>query len=398
MSGFLALAFAAGLLSCASTCVLPLVPAYITYMGGRAAAGANEAALRQQARVLGNALLFVAGFTTVFVLFGATAGLIGADLKAYRAVLVKVAGVALVAMGVALLAGMPWLMRERRLDVAHRLPRAPWASYVVGLAFAAGWTPCVSPVLTAILITAADQATAGQGALLLTAYSLGLGVPFLIAAGLLGPFTRLLARVRGALSAVNGVAAALMVGMGVLVFTNQLTVLNNYFPYLAPPFADLGSQRLSDRGVSSSAVPLKPGTPAPAFTLTDVDGRRVSLADLKGRPVLVSFWATWCSPCREELPLMKAAYLDHRDQGFTLIAVDFGQESTEAIRKFWNELDLQPAPYPDPDARVSTAYGVGLKTTGLPVSVFIARDGTVNVYEPGAVNAELLQARLKEIL
>src|ERR1700736_2501847 len=132
MVATLALAFAGGLVSCASTCFLPLLPAYVTYMGGRAIALPDQNALSQQLRVLGNALLFIAGFATVFVAFGAAAGLIGADLRAYRPLLLQVAGLALVVMGVVLLGGVPWLLRQFRVEVAHRLPRNPWASYVVG--------------------------------------------------------------------------------------------------------------------------------------------------------------------------------------------------------------------------------------------------------------------------
>jgi len=398
MSGLLVVSFLAGLVSCASTCVLPLIPAYVTYMGGRAATEAGRPALRQQLRLLGNALLFVAGFSTAFVALGAAAGLIGADLRAYRPFLLKVAGITLILMGVALFGGIPWLMRERRVDVAHRLPRAPWASYVVGLAFAIGWTPCIGPVLTAILIMAGDAATAGRGALLLAAYSAGLGVPFLFAAGVLGPFTRLLVRARGALTAVNAVAAVFMIGMGLLVFSNRLTLLNSYFPYISPPFQEaLGSKDLQPKpNAPAIQGPLKVGTPAPVFTLTDLQGQRVNLAELRGRPVLVTFWATWCVPCREELPVITAAY--RRGQGFTVLAVNYGQESPEAMRKFWDELRLEPAPFPDPDRHVSDAYGVGLKTTGLPVSVFVARDGTVSRYVPFPLDAEFLATRLEAIL
>jgi cytochrome c-type biogenesis protein len=399
---FLVIAFLAGILSCASTCFLPLVPAYVSFMGGQAASAASASPMRQQVRVLTNALLFVGGFTTAFVALGAAAGLVGADLQQYKPVLGKVAGIALVLMGIALLGGLPWLMRERRLAVAHRLPRAPWAMYVVGLAFAIGWTPCISPVLTAILIKAADAGTAGQGAVLLGAYSLGLGVPFLVAAGLIGTFTRAVTRIRGALPAINGVAAVLMIGMGLLVFTNRLTILNSYFPYFAPPFQDaLSARALGNEAPSlpaSLVTPIKTGTLAPDFTLTNVEGQPVTLSSLHGKPVLITFWATWCVPCREELPVISAAYLANRDQGFTVIAVDFGQETPDTIRKFWTNLDLQPAPFPDPDGRVSTLYGVGLKTTGLPVSVFVGRDGRVRNYYPFPIDAEFLKERLRDIL
>src|SRR3989442_9767082 len=219
MVGALALAFVGGLVSCASTCFLPLIPAYISYMGGRAVAVPDQTAVRQQLRVLGNALLFIAGFATVFIAFGAAAGLIGADLIAYRPLLVRVAGVALVLMGVALLGGLPWLLRQFRVEVAHRLPRGPWASYVVGLAFAIGWTPCIGPILAAILILAAGSATAPKGALLLAAYSAGMGVPLLIAAGLVGQLTRLIRKAYGVTRVLNAVAAVVMIAIGGDLFT-----------------------------------------------------------------------------------------------------------------------------------------------------------------------------------
>ena len=122
------------------------------------------------------------------------------------------------------------------------------------------------------------------------------------------------------------------------------------------------------------------------------------MADLRGKAVLVTFWATWCIPCKEELPTIKAAYLAQRSEGFTVVAVNCGQEAPDTIRKFWRQLDLQPAPFLDPDGRVSDAYGVGLKTTGLPVSVFIARDGRVSSYVPFPLDAALIDARLKAVL
>ncbi len=398
----LSLAFAAGLLSFASTCVLPLVPAYITYMGGRAASDGVETAGRQQLRVLGNAALFVAGFSTAFVALGASAGLIGADLKAYRPVLLQVAGIGLVILGIALLGllRLPWLMRERRFDVAHRLPRAPWASYVVGLAFAVGWTPCVGPILAAILLRAGAVGTAGQGAILLGTYAAGLGVPFLIAAGLSGMLTRVLARVRGAYAALNAVAAVFLIGMGLLIFSNRLTTLNSYFPFIdTTRFEEqLRPGKLQQPAPAVVAAPLHPGQPAPAFTLTDTEGHRVSLADLRGKPVLINFWATWCGPCRDELPLISQAYQAHKNQGLTIVAIDYGRESPETIRRFWSDMHLQPAPFPDPSGDVSAAYGVALQTSGLPVSVFVGRDGLVKSYVPFPLDAGLLTAHLNEIL
>ena len=396
----LGLAFLAGLISFASTCVLPLVPAYIAYMGGQAALAGGHAAPREQARVLGNAALFVLGFSTAFVALGASFGLLGADLQAYRPVLLEIAGAALILIGIALLTvqRIPGLMRERRFDVAHRLPRAPWASYVIGLAFAIGWTPCVGPILAAILLRAGSSGTAGQGAILLASYSLGLGLPFLIAAGLSGMLSRLLAPVRGAYPALNAIAAIFLIAMGVLIFSNRLTVFNSFFPVVSvtTPF-DSHFQSNEPAAMPPTGGPLKVGSPAPNFLLTDVDGHSVSLASLKGKPVLVNFWATWCGPCRDELPLIRDEYLAHKDQGLQVVAIDFGDESADTVRRFWQGLGLQPAPVLDPAGAASQAYGIQLKN-GLPVSVLIGRDGRVNSYQPFPLTRDFLDPALGKVL
>src|SRR5215467_3306131 len=153
----LAIAFVAGLLSCASACVLPLLPAYLAYVGSLGQGAGGDRRLP--------------------VLGGAGLSLVGAGLAAYRPAVVTASGVLLVALGAALVVSMPWLAREWRFHVAHRLPRTPLASYLVGVAFAAGWTPCVGPVLAAILVLAANTSSAPRGAALLAAYSAGLGLP-----------------------------------------------------------------------------------------------------------------------------------------------------------------------------------------------------------------------------
>src|SRR6202043_3090444 len=122
--------------------------------------------------------------------------------------------------------------------------------------------------------------------------------------------------------------------------------------------------------------------PAPDFSLTDLDGYAVSLAALKGKPVLINFWATWCVPCRDELPLIRDAYLAHRAEGLTVVAIDFGDESAGTIQSFWKSMNLQPAPTLDPSGIASRAYGVALSSSGLPVSFRVAREGTGSSYEP----------------
>jgi cytochrome c-type biogenesis protein len=364
-------------------------------MGGVATlpAGAGSRP-RRRFGVAINALLFVGGFSTAFVAFGALAGLVGADVAPYRQPLVLASGVVLVIVGIALLGGVPWLKQEWRFQVAHRLPHGPLASYVIGLAFAIGWTPCVGPILAAVLVQAANSATATRGAILLTAYSAGLGLPFVIAGLFAGPAMSLISRFRGVYPILNAMAAVVLIGLGLLTLTNRLTVLNSYFP-------DLGVPQVTAQLGSPSTISQSPsrliGKPAPELALASIDGHRTTLAAMRGNPIVITFWATWCVPCRDELPMFAASYRAHRAEGLELVAIDY-QESPGPVGKFWTELGLEPAPFLDPDGAAARLFGVGLQQTGLPVTVLVGRDGNVQAVLPGQVDAGQFSASLDRLL
>src|SRR5437879_1591044 len=189
-------ALAAGALSFLSPCVLPLVPPYLVYLAGasleRLADQEPEPAVRRDAVMAAG--LFVLGFSTVFVALGAGASMVGGLLRAYSQILAIVAGIAIIIMGLHFLGltHIALLLREKRLTAPK--PVGLWGAYVMGLAFAFGWTPCIGPILAAILAVAASEATVVKGAGLLAVYSLGLGIPFLIAAFMVEQFSSLLDR------------------------------------------------------------------------------------------------------------------------------------------------------------------------------------------------------------
>ncbi len=222
-------AFTAGLLSFLSPCVLPIIPGYLSYL-----TGLTIAELSDQERSLGEvllpALMFVAGFSTVFVIFGATASVIGQVLLDYRDIVEKVAGVALVAFGVLMLGviKVPWLYGEARVDLARARKFGVGAGFVMGMAFAAGWTPCVGPILGSILALASATGSVAQGALLLLAYSLGLGLPFIAVALLFGRVRPVLQWISRHALVLNRVAGAVLVILGLLVFFGRLGTLSTW--------------------------------------------------------------------------------------------------------------------------------------------------------------------------
>jgi cytochrome c-type biogenesis protein len=221
----IAAALAAGTLSFLSPCVLPLVPPYLVYLAGTSLerlADAEPAAAVKRDTVVAS-LLFVAGFSTVFVALGAGASVIGGLLRAYSDVLATIAGIAIIVMGLHFLGltRIGLLMREKRAEMGR--PVGLWGAYAMGLAFAFGWTPCIGPILAAILAVAASEATVARGAGLLAVYSLGLGIPFVIAAFAIEPFATFLVRFRARLAMVERVMGGLLVLTGIAFLTGFIS-------------------------------------------------------------------------------------------------------------------------------------------------------------------------------
>jgi cytochrome c-type biogenesis protein len=236
-------AFVAGMLSFVSPCVLPIVPGYLSFISGAnlAQLKGNEVPEGLARRVAITSLFFVLGFSTVFVALGAAATLVGYYLQQYKRAFGTAGGVVIILLGLHTAGILPikWLLYEKRADVKSR-PLGLVGAYVVGLAFAFGWTPCIGPILGAILLYASQQDTVVQGVLLLTAYSLGLGIPFIASGLAINGFFATFSRLRKHMKAVEYVTGALLVGVGLLLVTDRLTLLAQYFSKLFPSLAKIG--------------------------------------------------------------------------------------------------------------------------------------------------------------
>jgi cytochrome c-type biogenesis protein len=224
----LALAAGAGFLSFVSPCVLPLLPAYLGYMTGLTVDelhGPQDAATRSH--IVGRSLAFVVGLSLVFAGLGASASAVGQILAHNQIVIIRVSGLLVVLLGLHTLGliRIPWLYQERRLAVGGR-DGSYVGALLLGAAFAAGWTPCIGPFLAGLLALASQEQTVGQGTLLLFVYGLGLGVPFILTGIALGRSLRLLAAVKTHMYALELVSGFLLVGMGLLIFSDRLSLIS----------------------------------------------------------------------------------------------------------------------------------------------------------------------------
>jgi cytochrome c-type biogenesis protein len=238
-------AFVAGVLSFISPCVLPLIPGYLSYISGltldemQGTGGASAAAVAaSRRRVLIASIFFILGFSVVFVSLGAAASAIGQYLlepgTGRLRLVTKLAGAVVIVFGLHTMGVLriDWLYSEKRVQV-ERKPRGVFGAFVVGLAFAFGWTPCIGPILSGILAIAASKETVGQGIQLLAVYSLGLGIPFLLTALALNHFFAAFAKIRRHYHKIEIASGLLLVAIGVLIFTDQFTIIARWLsPYL----------------------------------------------------------------------------------------------------------------------------------------------------------------------
>jgi cytochrome c-type biogenesis protein len=231
----------AGLLSFLSPCVLPLVPPYLTFIAGAGLEELVEGGERRARRdTLIAAALFVLGFSTVFVILGATASVIGQTVRQHLPLLSMLAGLAIVAMGLHFLGvfQLHLLYREKRVSVEK--PVGQWGAYVMGLAFAFGWTPCIGPILAAILAVASSEESVGRGAGLLAVYSFGLGLPFLLAALAMEPFVHFLQRFKRHFGKVERIVGVLLIVTGVMFLTGGVQNVSFWLLQTFPGLANLG--------------------------------------------------------------------------------------------------------------------------------------------------------------
>ena len=234
-------AFGAGLLSFVSPCVLPLAAPYLCYLAGASVEALVTEGERQARRdILVTALLFVAGFTTVFVAFGATASALGALFRQWSQALSIAAGIGVILMGLHFLGVFRFaaMLREARVTVER--PPGAWSAYLMGMAFALGWTPCIGPILATILAVAGSRDTVAAGAGLLAVYSLGLGLPFIAAAAAIGPFMRASSAVKKQFGKIEKTVGVLLVATGIAFLTGGFQSMSLWLIETFPQFGQVG--------------------------------------------------------------------------------------------------------------------------------------------------------------
>ena len=344
--------------------------------------------------VILNSLAFNAGLSVIFLALGSTAGLLGSAIISNPWVRI-IGGLVIIVFGLHLigLLKIKYLYKDTR-QFSSEKPRGMLGSLTLGIAFAAGWTPCIGPILGGIIGLAATSGGWKGGLLLSAFYSAGLAVPFLVTGLGINQFLSFYGKFRRHLHKVEVVSGIILILIGVLVMSNRVTLLAS--SHLAAWLPNLESH-LKPIGISETKAPdnagIKQNFPsAPDVQFTKLDGSPLHLKDLRGRVVLLNFWATWCIPCRSEIPSLSAMQKDFESRGLSIVGVSY-DDTADLVQQFQKDI---PQSYQV--VLGGREVGADLPAAPLPTTYIIDREGRIREKIIGERTRAQFESSIKPLL
>ena len=407
--------FLEGIVTFLSPCLLPMLPIYVSYFAG--------GGQRSTGRTLRCALGFVVGFTAVFTAMGALAGSIGSLLVRYQRIVNLVSGIIVIVFGLNYLGLFRWNLFHGGSRVLDAQDMTFFSAALFGIIFSLGWTPCVGAFLGSALALATQQGHVLEGTLMLLAYSLGLGIPFLLSAVLIDALKGAFDWVKRHYQIINLLSGGFLILIGILMASGMLAVCCGSWHRREPMnskktlilaaavlivllagaywlYGNLESEQEAVQLASAEPAAAETETTAPAmtapdFTVYDLDGNPVSLSDYFGKPIVLNFWASWCGPCKMELPDFQETYDElGGDVQFLIVSLtDGSRETVETASAYLKEQGYTLPAYYDTQLSAAAAYGVN----AIPCTYFIDAQGRAVARSSGAIDAQTLRKGIEMI-
>lgn len=400
--------FIQGMISFFSPCVLPLLPLYLGYLsGGTVVRGEDGQEYYDRKKVMLHTVFFVIGVSFAFFLLGFGVSAIGSFFSSNHAMFARVGGILVVAFGLyqlGVFGTSKVLGTERRLPFQlDKFAISPITALLMGFTFSFAWTPCVGPALTSVLLMAASAETQAKGFMLIGVYTLGFVLPFLVVGVFTTSLLSFFKKHRNIMKYTVKVGGVLMIFMGILMFTGKM---NDVTGYLSNTSENGNAQRsqtenTQDTEDSEKADEGKTEDAAPAvdFELKDQFGNVHKLEDYKGKTIFLNFWATWCPPCRKEMPDIQKLYETYDTEGeygvivLGVAAPNYGQEgSEEDIRIFLEENEYTYPVLMDEGGALFEAYGI----YSYPTTLMIDREGKVFGYVSGMITEDVMHSIIRQ--
>ncbi|RGT73217.1 cytochrome C biogenesis protein [Ruminococcus sp. AF18-22] len=397
--------FLQGLLSFFSPCVLPLVPLYLGYLSGGIQGESDFS--KHRGKLLLNTVCFVLGISAAFFLMGAGVSAAGSFLHKYQMVFAKAGGILIVLFGfyqLGVFGKSKVLGNEHRLPIhLEKLTMSPFTALLFGFTFSFAWTPCVGPALASVLVMAGSAQTQAAGFLLIGVYTAGFVLPFLA----VGLFTaKVLAFFKKHGNVVRYTVKAggvLMILMGLMMFTGKMNAVTGYLSGAKTPQAVSEKKEETAEKEDRQAEQKADGQEKKAehdFTLKDQYGEEHTLSDYKGKVVFLNFWATWCPPCRAEMPDIQKLYEEYTGEDTEVVilgiaAPEYGNETDEAgIIQFMKENGYTYPVVMDVDGEVFSRYGI----TAYPTTFMIDKKGEIFGYAQGQLSEDVMRSIIQQTL
>lgn len=427
--------FLQGLVSFFSPCVFPLIPIYISYLsGGTSRKTGDGKVVYQKSKVILHTLFFIAGVSFAFFALGFGFSALGSFFKSNQLLFARIGGALVFLFGLyqlGILGSSDMLGRERRLPLnLDRLAMSPVTAFLMGFTFSFAWTPCVGPVLASVLLMTASASTTSMGFILIGVYTLGFVLPFLAVGLFTTTLLELFKKHKGVVKYTVKIGGILMMVMGVMMFTGKMNSVTGYLSELsgqqiaqttepesetspAPETAaeTTAAETTADAAGETTAVAetskeqteeVANALPAAIdFTLTDQYGNSHTLSDYKGKTVFLNFWATWCPPCRAEMPDIQELYETYDQEGDDALVIlgvaspDIGgEQSEEGVKQFLEDNGYTYPVLMDTTGEQFMNYGV----FSYPTTFMIDRDGNVFGYVSGQLSKDMMTSIIQQTM
>lgn len=422
--------FLQGILSFFSPCVLPLLPLYIGYLsGGTAQVGEDGKVYYERKKVFVHTLFFVIGISFAFFLLGLGFSTMGNFFRSNQLLFTTVGGILIVFLGLYQLGVFGYskvLGKERRgLLPLEKMTMSPITAFLMGFTFSFAWTPCVGPALTSVLLMTATAETQLTGMLLIGVYTLGFVLPFLAVGLFATTLLDFFKKYRSVVKYTVKIGAILMIVMGLLMFTGKMNAISGYLSDISAESveksvedeADVSGQ---DSGSTADGAAVSEteteeteteeteieeteseDVPAPDFELVDQYGNTHTLADYEGKTIFLNFWATWCPPCRAEMPDIQKLYEEYAEAGDDSVAIVgiaapnyAGEESAEEIAAFLEENGYTYPVLMDEGGKLFMQYGI----YSYPTTFMIDKDGNVLGYASGQLTEDIMRDIIRQAI
>lgn len=405
--------FLQGLLSFFSPCVLPLIPLYIGYLsGGTRVVGEDGRISYQRSKVMLNTFFFVLGVSAAFFLLGMGVSAAGRFFNSNQMLFARIGGILVILFGLyqlGIFGKSDMLGKEHRLPIKmNTMAMSPWVALFMGFTFSFAWTPCVGPALASVLLMTASAGTKAMGFLLIGVYTLGFVLPFLAVGLFTSTLLDLFKKHGKVVQYTVKIGGILMVLMGIMMFTGNMNSITGYLSKVSTATSPEKKEEQSSSAEtkpsaqsSSSAEEQQELPDSYDFTLTDQYGNSHTLSEYKGKTVFLNFWATWCPPCRAEMPDIQKIYEETSAEGkeelvvLGIAAPDYGKETSEdGILQFLDETGYTYPVLMDPGGKIFAEYGV----YSYPTTFMINKEGKVFGYVSGQISEDTMRSIIKQTM